>query len=833
MPIKNYQRFETHCHSEYSNIRLLDCINRPKDLLITAAKLGYSGLTITDHECLSSHVQFLKLEKELKENGKLPEDFKLGLGNEIYLTDTRDKSQKYFHFILIAKDTIGHRALRELSSTAWYNSYYDRGMERVPVLKSELAEIMKKYPGHLIGATACLGGELATLTHQLIKVEKSRNEDEINSIKHQIVDFLGFCKDLFGEDFYIEIAPAKSKDQVLFNERVKGIAAGLGFKMIIGTDAHYLTSKDRSVHKAYLNSKDGEREIDDFYYYSHLMNNEEAFDNLYPYFTEEEFSQMCANSMEIMNKIGTYEIFHNPIIPEVQVKDVPVPVNISHTSYPTLDKLLVSNNSQERYWAHTCYNALVEKGLSNPKYIERLETEAKVIDTIGQKLGNCLFAYFNTFQHYIDLFWECGSLSGPGRGSSVCFLSNYLLGITQLDPVEWELDYWRFLNEERVELPDIDTDLSPSKRKLIFKKIREERGELNVLQVATFGTEGTRSAIQTACRGYRSDDYPNGIDVDIAQYLSGLIPQERGFLWSLSDVVNGNEEKERKPVRGFIDEVGKYPGLLEIMLSIEGLVNKRGQHASGVILYNNSPFETDALMRSPNGDLITQFSLHDAEMLGDTKFDFLVTEVCDKLTNAINLLKNDGYFSECSSLREIYEKYLHPSIIPLEDKRIWDSLSRGDTLDVFQFNSDVGLQAAKAIKPKNPIEMTMANALMRLMGEKGQERPLERYVRLKNNFDLWYKEVNDRGLKPHQIAILEKYYVPRFGVPAMQEDLMKVCMDKDIAHFTLKEANEARKIVAKKKMDQIGALKEKFISQCEDENFGEYVWETTMGPQMG
>ena len=380
---------------------------------------------------------------------------------------------------------------------------------------------------------------------------------------------------------------------------------------------------------------------------------------------------------------------------------------------------------------------------------------------------------------------------------------------------------------------DIDTDLSPSKRKLIFKKIREERGELNVLQVATFGTEGTRSAIQTACRGYRSEDFPNGIDVDIAQYLSGLIPQERGFLWSLEDVVNGNEEKERKPVRGFIEEVNKYPGLLDIMISIEGLVNKRGQHASGVILYNNSPFETDALMRSPNGDLITQFSLHDAEKLGDTKFDFLVTEVCDKLTNAINLLKQDGYFAECNSLREIYEKYLHPSVIPLEDDRIWTSLSRGDTLDVFQFNSDVGLQAAKAIKPQNPIEMTMANALMRLMGEKGKERPLERYVRLKNNFSAWYEEVESRGLTPHQIKVLERYYVPRFGVPALQEDLMKVCMDEDIAHFTLKEANEARKIVAKKKMDQIGTLKEKFISQCEDVNFGEYIWETTMGPQMG
>lgn len=832
MTIKDEKRFETHCHSEYSNIRLLDCINRPKDLLTTAATLGYSGLTITDHECLSSHVQFLQLEKELKEKGKLPEDFKLGLGNEIYLTDTRDKSQKYYHFILIAKDTIGHRALRELSSIAWYNSYYDRGMERVPTLKSELTKIVKKYPGHLIAATACLGGELATLTNELVKAEKN-SSDNIMDIKVKISQFLTYCKELFGEDFYIEIAPAKSKDQVNFNNRVKGIAKAFNIPMIFATDAHYLTSKDRAVHKAYLNSKDGEREVDDFYYYSHLMDNEEAFENLSPHFTEEEFSEMCANTIDIMNKIGTYEIFHNPIIPEVELPNVYKQVDHSIKQYPTLFKLRASDNIQERYWVGECLINLKKKNLDNEVYMQRLEIEAKVIDTIGQKLGNCLFAYFNTFQHYIDLFWECGSLSGPGRGSSVCFLSNYLLGITQLDPVEWELDYWRFLNEERVELPDIDTDLSPSKRKLIFKKIREERGEVNVLQVATFGTEGTRSAIQTACRGYRSEEYPNGIDVDIAQYLSGLIPQERGFLWSLDDVINGNEEKDRKPIKTFAQEVNKYPGLLDIMVSIEGLVNKRSQHASGVILYNNSPFETGALMRSPNGDLITQFSLHDAEALGDTKFDFLVTEVCDKITNGINLLKDGGYFEDCNTLRSIYEKYFHPAVIDLKDDRVWQSLARGDTMDVFQFNSDVGLQSAKAIRPRNPIEMTMANALMRLMGEKGQERPLERYVRLKNDMSLWYDEVKRRGLTPDQIKTLEKYYLPRYGVPATQEDLMKVCMDENIAHFTLAEANQARKVVAKKKMDQVADLKDKFISQCGDANFGEYVWETTMGPQMG
>ena len=351
---------------------------------------------------------------------------------------------------------------------------------------------------------------------------------------------------------------------------------------------------------------------------------------------------------------------------------------------------------------------------------------------------------------------------------------------------------------------DIDLDLAPSKRKLIFKKIREERGELRLIQVSTFGTEGTRSAILTACRGYRGEEtengefeYPDGIDPDIGQYMTSLIPQERGFLWPLNDVVYGNEEKERKPIAAFITEVNKYDGLLDIMFSIEGLVNKRGQHASGVILYNDDPWETSAVMKSPSGDLTTQFDLHMDECLGDVKYDFLVTEICDKIINCINLLQDDNMIQKDLSLREAYNKYLHPEVIDLKDKKIWEALAAGSVLDVFQFNSDVGLQAAKQIKPENPVEMMMANSLMRLMGEKDKERPLERYIRLKNNINEWYDEVKGRGLSEKEIKILEKYYLPRYGTPAMQEDLMLICMDKDIAHFSLKESNDARKIVAK------------------------------------
>lgn len=774
----------------------------------------------------------MELEQELKEKGVISSNFKCALGNEIYLTNTREPKQKYWHFLLIAKNTEGHRALRELSSKAWLNSYTDRRMERCPTLKSELIEIVKKYPNSLVADTACLGSEFDAYVLNLVEAEKKEDEEEILKWKIKIRDFLGFCLDLFKDDFYIEIAPGVSKDQKIFNKRVKKIAQYYKIKMVMGTDAHYPSSEFREIHKAFLNSKDGEREVDSFYHDAHLMDDEEAFENVKDIFTKEEFQELCNNSLEIMNKIEGYELFHSPIIPEVRVFPPEPKENKNLASYPTLSNLVISKNSQEREWINQCLVSLKEKKIDDAAHYERLELEASILSYISEKLGNCLYSYFNTFRHYIDLFWECGSIVGPGRGSAGSFLSNYLLGITQLDPIEWGLPYFRFLNKDRAELPDIDLDLAPSKRPLVLKKIREERGELNVAQVATFGTTSSKSAIGTACRGYRSKDCPKGIDVDVATYLSSLVPVERGLVWSLSECFEGNEEKNRKPVRELVSQFEKYPGLKEIALGIENLVVRRGQHASGVILYNNSPFETTALMRSPNGDITTQYDLHRAERAGDVKFDFLVTDICDKLAVAINLLKENGYFQGLNSLREIYNKYLHPQVIDIKNSRLWEALENGEVQDVFQFNTAIGIQTAQAIKPHNPAEMTSANALMRLVAPEGDERPFDRYVRFKKDISLWYKEMDAFGLTKEEQKILEPYYKRDYGVPASQEQLMLMVMDPKISHFTLAESNQCRKVLAKKKVKEIPIIQEKFLSQCPSKKLGEYAWKTMMKPQM-
>ena len=838
------KRFEVHSHTHYSNLRLLDCINRPKDLINRAIELGLAGIAITDHEALCGHIEINMYQQELL---KEHPDFKVALGNEIYLTDTRDMGQRYYHFILIAKNKEGHRALRELSSRAWMNSYWDRGMERVPTLKSDIEEIMKKYPGTLIATTACLGGELSVNTLNLINAEATGDKNGAEIAHNNIVNFMLWCKEIFKDDFYVECAPGASRDQILVNKRLVSIAQAFGLKMVIGSDAHYLKKEDRYVHKAYLNSKGGEREVDEFYEFAYLQTNEEIIENLKKSdFSEDYIMQMFENSYGIFEKIENFSLAHKQTIPKVSVPDYPKK-SFDKEHYPILASMFESDDKVNRYWVNKCVDKLEKLDLYNDTYLSRLEEEADIKQTISEKLETNMFSYPVTLEHYVNLFWECGSMVGAGRGSSCSGLNHYLLGITQLDPIKWNLPFWRYLNKERVELGDIDLDLCPSKRPRILNEIKKERGQffrpdidelsrenLGCTLIATFGTEGTRSTILTACRGYRAEGFPDGIDVDTAQYLSSLIPSERGFLWSLSDVVNGNPEKDRKPITLFINEVNQYPGLLDIMIGIEGLVNKRSSHASGVILFDEDPYEFGSFMRTPKGEVITAYDLHMCEAAGMTKYDFLVTEVQDKLTEAIRLLQDYGEVESDLTLREIYDKYFHPNVLPIEDQNIWKALQENSVLNIFQFDSEVGSQAAKKIKPKSMLEMADANGLMRLMtSEKGQESPMDKYIRYKNNINLWYQEMDNYGLTKQEQEYLKPYFESSYGVPPSQEQLMRMLMDEHLCHFSLKDANAARKVVGKKQMNKIPALRQQVLDQAASPCLGNYIWTCGVGPQMG
>lgn len=403
------------------------------------------------------------------------------------------------------------------------------------------------------------------------------------------------------------------------------------------------------------------------------------------------------------------------------------------------------------------------------------------------------------------------------------------------------------MNRERTELGDIDIDIAPSKRPLFIRKVKQERKE-NILKeydtltknnlgctyIATFGTEGTRSTILTACRGYKTEEYPDGIDVDVAQYLASLVPSERGFNWSLKDLIEGNEEKGRKPSKVFLNEVQQYPGLLDIMLGIENLINKRSSHASGIIMFDEDPYEHGCFMETPKGEIITQYDLHDCEAAGLTKLDILVTEIQDKLAQAIKFIQKYEHIDEDLSLREWYNKNLHPDILPIEDEKLWEKIQNVEILDLFQLDSDIGRQGAKKVKPRSIYELSDTNGLIRLMtSEKGQETPLDKYVRFKNNINLWYQEMDKYGLTKEEQETLKPYYLSSYGVPPSQEQMMLYLMDPKICGFTLAESNAARKVVGKKQMNKIPDLKKKVFEQAKSPALGKYIWECGVAYQLG
>ena len=293
-------RFEVHSHTHYSNLRLIDSITKPKDLIDRAIEIGLKGICVTDHECLSASIELNQYQHKIQKDNS---NFKIGLGNEIYLCNDRSTGQVYYHLILIAKDIIGHKQLRKLSSIAWMNSYTDRGVERVPTLKEELEKEILSNPGHIIATTACLGGELSSC---ILEMENARTIGDTNKAekkKQQIIEFMEMMISLFGDDFYIECAPGASKEQIIANKKLLELSNCFNVPMVIGSDSHYLSKNDRYVHKTYLNSKNGEREVDSFYEYSYLQKENEIIENLNHSYEYETIMWMFNNSMKIYDKI--------------------------------------------------------------------------------------------------------------------------------------------------------------------------------------------------------------------------------------------------------------------------------------------------------------------------------------------------------------------------------------------------------------------------------------------------------------------------------------------------------------------------------------------------
>lgn len=824
--------YNLHTHLQWSNLRMLDTINKPEVIIQKAQELGLGGFALTDHESLSGHIQMIQLQKKYNE-AEIP--FRIFLGDEIYLVDSieevRDHYQsgvtKFFHFILIAKDAIGHKQLRKISSTAWNNSFFTGKMERTPISKSELEDIIGDEKGHLIFSTACIGSQYAHFV--------------LNDAIEQLNDAIKWAQKVaLPENFYLEMQPNDCAEQIKVNQTYVKLSHELGIKTIITTDAHYPSADYAKVHEAYLNSREDEsRETLEFYKTCYLMDSNEIHAWMDEQIGAEEVDKALKNTIEIADKIEFFDLVHGQVVPKIPVPQFEQEHSFANVydRFEYIKKFAYSDNEHDKYFLQCVENGWWDKEYKDDlskeeqeKMLSRINDELQAIWESSVKINDNIASYYLTAKALVDMMWDdANSLVGDARGSVAAFYTAYLIGLQQINSYKYNIPYWRHLHESRPEMPDVDIDSEKSKRPAIIEATRKKFGEDKVLNICAFRTEGSKSAILTSARGL-------GIDNDESQYIATLIPSVRGKLSSLHEMVYGDEENGTKPNVEFINECNKYPRLLETAMAIEGLICGRTIHASGVIIFESPYTELNCMMKSPNKQPTTQWDMDDSTYCGGLKYDFLTIVNLDAMHQCINLLLKDGYIEDQGSLKATYDKYFAPDVIDYNDDRMWEMAQKHEIINLFQFSTAVGSAAIEKVAPKSLTQLGVANAIMRLAGQPGQESPLDTYVRYKEDINQWYDCMHKYKLSDDEIKIMEDHLLSVYGSASMQEEIMKLSMDERITGYSMKEANSLRKLIAKKKIHLQAQAKEEFYQAGKNRgtslNLLDYIWEQCVTPQL-
>lgn len=830
--------YSLHNHTDFSNAScgFMDSINKTEDLINHAFKIGLKGLAITDHESVSAHVRAIQHYKSMLDKAKdKPEelqkikDFRLMLGNEIYLArgdltkETHKKGEKFYHMILVAKDKIGQKQIRELSSKAWGRAYF-MAIQRRYNIGSDFQEIIVPNSGHVIATTACLGGAPGYFFF-------SNTPEEAKNI---IGAHLERMADVFGhENFFVELAPSKYIDQIEYNKFMFNHFYPK-YNFVITTDSHYLSEDEFPIFKTILNSGDGEREVEDFYKYSHVMTWEQIksfFDYL-----PADFVESCRlNTLKVGESAEFYDLKEPSRIPRIPVPDQILLPNFDMGPYEYIQKFAQSPHKQDRQYIKQIFDNF-EKMIAPELRLEtlkRIDLELSEVWGISEALNQRMSDYLLTVSKVIDLMWnEADAIVGPGRGSAVAFVTNYLLGITQLNPMLYPvpIHHWRFIEKSRPDLPDIDIDTAGNKRENVIRAVSNYFESIggSLTQIATYGTEGAKSAIRTAARGL-------GIDDEIALYLSSLVPSERGIQLSLDQCYNGDDEHE--PIGAFVVGMNTYPELWATARKIEGLITRLGIHAAGVILGNAPITEYNSIMRTSKGFAVTAYDLHDSEYLGEVKYDFLSIDGLGKINAAINFMLKDGVMEWKGSLKETYAHYLWPDKLQYTPE-MWEKVANNEINSLWQLNTDVGTQALANIHATSLKEIGMINSLMRLMPQnKGDEQPINTFKRFRENISLWYQEMHAFGLTESEVKILEDHLLILNGIADTQESVMQLTMDPRISGFNIAEANKLRKGIAKKSLKAQEEAKALFFSKGTEigtsRQLLNYVWDVQISRQLG
>lgn len=678
----------------------------------------------------------------------------------------------------------------------------------------------------------CLGGALPT---QILKYKETKDK----SLLDKIYIWINQMDNLFGHgNFFFEMQPSNNQEQIYVNKFLLQLSKELNIPYIITTDSHYLKKEDRKIHKAYLNAQNGEREVDDFYATTYLMNDEEIRE-YFDYFTEEELQIAYQNILNIKNMCEDYSILKPLKIPELDWKKSDYISTEQKDKWfkliPQLYEFYISDYYGDKVLSEHIMSRLNwDKTLQNQETYSEINSNLEMIAVSSEKNKTHWSAYFLNLQKIIDLCWDAGSIVGPGRGSGVGFILLYILGITQINPLRetTKTFAWRFLNPDRVSVLDVDFDIEGGRREKVLNNFRKYYGQNRVANVTTFGTEKSKSAILTAARGL-------GIDVDIAQYLSSLIPSDRGLLRTLDQCMYGDEENDYKPIKQFVFEMTEnYPEIWEVAHKIEGLICRMGVHAGGVVFKDEDFTESGALMRAPDGTIITQFELHDLEDCGDIKYDALSVEAMDKIHNCLDLLVEYGYVEAESTLKETYEKVIGVYNLERNEPEMWKMIWEHKITSLFQMEQQSGIQGIALVKPKSVDDLATLNSVIRLMAqEKGAEQPLNKFARFKENINLWYNEMKQYGLTEKEIKVLEPIVKISYGICESQEKFMELVQLPECGGFDLTWADKLRKSIAKKNPAEFERLEKEYFQVTQEKGLSKklcnYVWKVLVCTSKG
>ncbi len=742
-----------HLHSQYS---LLESSITFEDLLTAAENDGMPAVAVTDNGNMFGAVEFYL---DAQKTG-----VKSILGCEVFIApESRlvkgaaskesgggrgPQNQTFPRLVLLCMNLEGYRNLCQLVSRGFTEGFYYK--PRIDY------EILKKYNSGLIALTSSINGDVpATFV-------KHGEEKALEKIE--------FYKSIFGDRFYLEIQRTSNRDEAL-NKFFISASKKTGVKLVAANEPHYMSQDGAFAQEALMCIQAGRtlqeekrpRLPSDQFYFKSSAEMRELFQDL---------PEACDNTLEIaarcdlkfqFNDEKGNKIYHLP--------SFPVPEGVTVTEE-------IKRMSEEGLARRFEEMVQRDEGISadkKPEYYKRLDYELGVIDRMGFN------GYFLIVQDFINWAKMNDIPVGPGRGSGAGSLVAYSLRITDLDPLKYFLLFERFLNPERISMPDFDVDFCQDRRSEVIHYVTQKYGAPSVAQIITFGKLQAKACLRDVGRAL-------GIPYAEVDFIAKLVPEKLGI--TLSEAI-AMEPRFKE----MADNDPKVATLLETALKLEGIVRHASIHAAGVIIANRPLVEYCPLYKGGEGETVVQFDMINAEAIGLIKYDFLGLKTLTMISNAIKMIKKNHPDDPAAQL-------LSTSSINVNDPCIYELLSKGDTAGVFQFEGDGISDLIKKFKPSSFEDITAINALYR----PGPMNMLDEYVARKHG------KIKVRYLFP----VLEEVLRETYGIIVYQEQVQLIAAK--CANYSLGEADILRRAMGKKKPEEMAKQKARFMSGCKENN---------------